>query len=159
LIFLTVGSQKFQFDRLLKEVDKLVQEQKISDQIVGQIGYSNYLPQYFEYQKFMEHSVFEQTLKKSELVITHGGSGAIINALKMKKKVIAIPRLSQFKEHVDDHQKEIIALFQQQNYIKAVLDVHELHQAIDTIHQQTFETFESNTEKIIAEIDGFIQEQ
>ncbi|MFD1899705.1 glycosyltransferase [Enterococcus termitis] len=79
--------------------------------------------------------------------------------MKMKKKVIAIPRLSQFKEHVDDHQKEIIALFQQQNYIKAVLDVHELHQAIDTIHQQTFETFESNTEKIIAEIDGFIQEQ
>ncbi|MFD1899706.1 glycosyltransferase [Enterococcus termitis] len=65
MIFLTVGSQKFQFDRLLKEVDKLVQEQKISDQIVDQIGYSNYLPQYFEYQKFMEHSVFEQTLKKA----------------------------------------------------------------------------------------------
>lgn len=47
MIFITLGSQKFQFDRLLKEVDKLVGEQFINQEVFAQIGYSKYKPKNF----------------------------------------------------------------------------------------------------------------
>ena len=33
MIFVTVGSQKFQFNRLLKEVDELIETGKIKDDV------------------------------------------------------------------------------------------------------------------------------
>lgn len=108
MIFITLGSQKFQFDRLLKEVDKLVGEQFINQEVFAQIGYSKYKPKNFAYKDFLDRSEFARMEEKSEIVITHGGTGAIIGALKKGKKVIAVPRLARFGEHVDDHQLQLI---------------------------------------------------
>ena len=38
MIFVTVGSQKFQFDRLLQKLDQLVEEGVIQDEIVAHTG-------------------------------------------------------------------------------------------------------------------------
>ena len=46
MIFVTLGSQKFQFNRLLKAVDEL----DTDDEIFAQIGYSNYKPQNYAYK-------------------------------------------------------------------------------------------------------------
>ena len=53
MIFITLGSQKFQFNRLLKAVDKLVANGTITDNVVAQIGYSDYKPQNFGYENFL----------------------------------------------------------------------------------------------------------
>ena len=45
MIFITLGSQKFQFDRLLKEVDRLIADGVIQEKVFAQIGASEYLPQ------------------------------------------------------------------------------------------------------------------
>ena len=50
MIFVTLGSQKFQFNRLLIELDKLKENNKIDDVIFAQIGYSDYKPKNFEYK-------------------------------------------------------------------------------------------------------------
>ena len=51
--FITVGSQKFQFDRLLKEIDRLIEEKQLnSEEVFAQIGYSTYEPCHYSYQKF-----------------------------------------------------------------------------------------------------------
>lgn len=42
MIFVTLGSQKFQFNRLLQAVDKL----QTDDEIFAQIGYSDYKPKH-----------------------------------------------------------------------------------------------------------------
>lgn len=44
MIFVTVGSQKFQFNRLLKEIDNLIQEGKIQEEVLHKIGASDYKP-------------------------------------------------------------------------------------------------------------------
>ena len=49
MIFVTVGSQKFQFDRLIKKIDELVGSKIISDQVIAQIGSSTYKPKNIEY--------------------------------------------------------------------------------------------------------------
>ena len=50
MIFLTLGSQKFQFNRLLQAVDELIEKGIIVDETFAQIGYSDYQPKHFEYK-------------------------------------------------------------------------------------------------------------
>lgn len=66
MIFITLGSQKFQFNRLLKAVDDLVQRKIIKEDVFAQIGYSDYQPQNYSYKKFLDRDEFarmEENLK------------------------------------------------------------------------------------------------
>ena len=117
MIFITLGSQKFQFNRLLKAVDELVAAGKIKDEVFAQIGYSDYKPTNYKYEQFLDREKFSQIMDKAEIVITHGGTGAIIGAVKKGKKVIAVPRLARYGEHVDDHQLQLVGQFKELNLI------------------------------------------
>lgn len=57
-IFITLGSQKFQFNRLLKAVDELCEKGTVdAEDVFAQIGYSDYLPKNFSYKKFLDGEV------------------------------------------------------------------------------------------------------
>lgn len=157
MIFVTLGSQKFQFNRLLKELDKLIENKKITEKIFAQIGYSDYKPKNYEYKEFVDRDEFQAQMRRSDIVITHGGTGAIITAVKQGKKVIAIPRLAKYEEHVDDHQIQIVKEFEKSGIIKAVYDTKDLKDSLDEIQNMTFERYESNTENIINDIEKFIE--
>ena len=77
MIFITLGSQKFQFNRLLKAVDEL----NLKEEIFAQIGYSDYIPKNFKYKRFMDRNEFSSYINKSDVIITHGGTGAIMGVL------------------------------------------------------------------------------
>lgn len=158
MIFITLGSQKFQFNRLLAEIDKLLYEGKIVDKVFAQVGYSDYKPQKYEYKQFLDRDEFNKIMKSANIIITHGGTGAIIGAIKQGKKVIAVPRLSKYGEHVDDHQLEITNEFKQMNLIENVNDIQLLGDAITNIYQEEFNVYKSNTHKIIETIEKFILE-
>ncbi|MFR3684816.1 MAG: glycosyltransferase, partial [Enterococcus sp.] len=104
MIFITLGSQKFQFNRLLRYVDNLIEKGKIEDKVFAQTGFSDYKPSYFDYKEYLCREEFLEHIARASLIITHGGTGVIVTALKANKKVIAIPRQVKYKEHVDDHQ-------------------------------------------------------
>ena len=157
MIFVTLGSQKFQFNRLLKELDKLIEEKKINEEVFAQIGYSDYKPQHFEYKEFVDRDEFKEIMDKCDIVIAHGGTGAIITAVKKDKKVIAIPRLAKYGEHVDDHQIQLVDEFKELNLIYPVYDEKELGKAIEEIRNMQFEKYVSNTETIIDDIESFIE--
>lgn len=156
MIFITLGSQKFQFDRLLKEVDRLAKEGLFEEEVFAQIGYSTYKPQYFEYKEFLDRDEFAKYMDKSDIVITHGGTGAIIGAVKKEKKVIAVPRLARYGEHVDDHQTQIVEQFTDSNLISSVVDIRDLKDKYIDIKNHKFEKYISNTQRIIDSIDNFI---
>ena len=157
MIFVTLGSQKFQFDRILKEIDFLIENGDIQDNVFAQIGYSNYIPRNFNYQKFLSREEFRKHMKQSEIVITHGGTGAIVGALKMKKKVIAVPRLEKYGEHVDNHQREIVKQFTISRYISGVEDIKNLKHALYKIENTEFKGFKSNTINIVNSIEAYIE--
>lgn len=156
MIFITLGSQKFQFNRLLKEIDKLIENKIITDDVFAQIGYSDYRPLNYKYEKFLDRVAFARLQAESDMVITHGGTGAIIGAVKNGKKVIACPRLSKYDEHVDDHQIQIIQEFEKLNIIEACYDIEDLENSIIQIREKSFNHYESNTQSIINSIDDFI---
>ncbi|CEI73368.1 PssE/Cps14G family polysaccharide biosynthesis glycosyltransferase [Romboutsia hominis] len=157
MIFVTLGSQKFQFNRLLKEIDRLVEEGIITDEVFAQIGYSDYKPKNYNYKEFLDREEFTSIMNKCNKVITHGGTGAIINAIKKRKKVIAIPRLIDFREHVDNHQIQIVNQFKSMGFIYAVYNTNELEHAIDRIEKFETKEYISNTEEIIESICEFIK--
>ena len=157
MIFVTLGSQKFQFNRLLKELDKLVNEGEITEGIFAQIGYSDYKPQNYKYKEFLDREEFCKVMQKADKVITHGGTGAIIGAIKNDKKVIAIPRLQKYGEHVDDHQLQIVEEFNKMKFIKSVIDIEELIEQIDSIEEFENKKYISNTKNVINSIEEFIE--
>lgn len=157
MIFVTLGSQKFQFDRLLITLDKLVEEGIIKDEIMAQIGASTYIPKHFPYVTFMDRQEFADTMDKCDMVITHGGTGVIIGAVKKGKKVIAVPRLACYEEHVDDHQLQLLHQFDDLGIICACYDTKDLAECIKNIADQTFRPYVSNTEVIIESIEEFLR--
>ena len=154
MIFVTLGSQKFQFDRLLQAVDEL----KTDEEIFAQIGYSNYEPQNYEYKKFLDRDEFENVMDKADIVITHGGTGAIIGAVKMGKKVIAVPRLKKYGEHVDDHQLQLVEQFKDLNLICACKNVDKLDEAVKIVQRTKYSCYQSNRFNIIQNIDNYIKD-
>ncbi|MCH4858961.1 MAG: PssE/Cps14G family polysaccharide biosynthesis glycosyltransferase [Bifidobacteriaceae bacterium] len=156
MIFITLGSQKFQFDRLLKAVDELVADGAITEPVFAQSGYSDYQPKHYEFKQFLDRDEFTKRMGEADLVITHGGTGAIIGAVKKGKKVIAVPRLAKYGEHVDDHQLQLLKEFKQMDIICVCDDCSHLAQALDEVRHTEYKPFHSNTTTIIDSIDGFI---
>ena len=58
MIFITLGSQKFQFNRLLKKVDELIGEGVVKDDVFAQIGASDYKPKNYAYKEFLSREEF-----------------------------------------------------------------------------------------------------
>ena len=156
MIFITLGSQKFQFNRLLKAVDELVEKGVIKDEIFAQIGYSDYTPRNFACEKFLDREKYIAKQQQADIVITHGGTGAIIGAIKNGKKVIAVARLAKYGEHVDDHQLQILKEFTEMNLICAVTDCSKLDDALETVKNTEYGHYVSNTQTIIDSIEEFI---
>ena len=156
MIFVTVGSQKFQFDRLLRSIDEQIASGKIKDEIFAQIGFSTYRPKHYKFENFLDREEFEKKVLESEIVITHGGTGAIVGTLKKGKKVIAVPRLAKYGEHVDDHQLQIIGQFGAHEMICACYEPEKLSEAIAKARQTDYAPYKSNTDRFIDKIRTYI---
>ena len=104
MIFLTVGLHEQPFDRLVKAVDLLAAGRKII-----QFGHARYTPINSRGFKFLSYAQMVHYFQRSDIVITHGGTGSIMLALSAGKKPITAPRYKKYGEHVDDHQIEIVS--------------------------------------------------
>lgn len=157
MIFVTLGSQKFQFNRMLIEIDKLIDKGKITEEVFAQIGASDYKPKNFKYSDFLTQDEFKNYMKNADLVITHAGTGAIVTALKNDKLVVAIPRLAKYGEHVDDHQVQLIDEFKELNFIEPVYETEQLADALELVRKNKYNKYVSNTRNIIEDIEKFIE--
>ena len=99
---------------------------------------------------------FNKLIDQANLVITHGGVGSIITAITKGKKVIAIPRLKKYNEHVNDHQIEIIDSFNEKGYIIGIHSVEELGKALEKTKNFKPQKYVKNTGNILKLVEDFI---
>lgn len=161
LIFVTVGSRNYPFNRLFKELDKLCEEGIIQDKIFAQIGTSTYIPKHFEYKDFISPEEFLEKINAASFVISHGASGSIMKALNARKKVIAVTRLEKYGEHINDHQIQNNEAFGINGYVLPVFEMKELKGAILKIQtgQDHLRQWENKDPMaIVNRVDQFIQE-
>ena len=161
MIFVTVGSRNYPFDRLFIELDKLYEENIIEDKIFAQIGTTTYKPKHFEYKDFISQEEFLEKVNEANFVISHGASGSIMKALNAGKKVIAVTRLEKYGEHINDHQIQNNEAFGSNGYVIPVIEMSELKDAIIKIQtgQDNLKKWENKDPMAIVNlIDKFIQD-
>lgn len=157
MIFIALGTQKFQFNRLLKYVDDMKEKEIIKSKVVAQIGFSDYVPKNYEYRDFFEKKEFEGFISNCNLLITHSGVATIMSGIKERKAVIVVPRDSKYGEHVDNHQFEIANSFSKSGYVKMCTNYEELLGAYDQINHIHFNQYDSKKDLINGEIINFIE--
>ena len=151
-----LGTQNNSFYRLLKEIDKLIDKKIIKEEVVVQAGYTKYKSKNMKIFSLIPVEELEELIEKADLIITHGGVGSIISSLKKGKKVIAVPRLHEYQEHVNNHQKEIVETFDKKRYIIGIQDVKELNEAIEKSKDFVPEKYLSSNKKMLNIIENFI---
>ena len=104
MILVMLGTQNNSFHRLLEEIDNLIDKKIIDQKVIVQAGYTKYQSKNMQIVDFMSKEELEKLQEQADLIITHGGVGSIVSSLKKEKKVIAIPRLHEYNEHVNNHQ-------------------------------------------------------
>lgn len=117
MIFVTVGTQPNGFLRCLKEVETLIDKYNIKEEVVAQIGNTDFKTDKFKTIPFTGENEFKQYIKDASVIITHAGSGAIFNSIKAGKKIIAMARLHDFNEMADNHQTELIKKLSEGGYL------------------------------------------
>lgn len=117
MIFVTVGTQPNGFERCLREVEHLIDDFEIKDEVVAQIGHTQYSTSKFKTIKFIGEVEYEDLINKANVVITHAGSGAIFKSIAHNKKIIAMARLHDYNEMVDNHQLELVQKLAGDGYI------------------------------------------
>lgn len=120
MIFVTVGTQNKDFYRLLRVVENAKLKGIIKEDVIVQKGYTKFKSDVLKVYDFLKQEELDKYIEECSLLITHGGVGILTNALKQKKKIFAMPRLKEYKEHINDHQTEIIDKFVKLGYIKRI---------------------------------------
>ena len=138
MIFVTVGSRNYPFDRLFKKLDQLYEDGTLSEPMFAQTGTSEYKPKHYEYKDFISQDEFLQKIKEADIVVSHGASGSIMKALNEGKKVIAVTRLEKYGEHINDHQIQNNTAFGSNGYVLvADLELTDLGECFQKIYDGT----------------------
>lgn len=154
MILVTLGTQTQKFYRLLDAIENA----NIDDEIIVQAGgSSNYKSNRMKIFKFINYDKMAKLIDESDFIITHGGTGSIIMPLQHNKKVIACARLEKYKEHINNHQTEIVSIFADLGYLLEYKDGDDLDDIIKKVKKFKPKKYVSNKENFIklikAEID------
>lgn len=156
-IFVAVGTQKFPFNRILKMVDII--SITSSYEVYAQSRNSSYVPSYRN-DRFLTTAQFEEEIKQSDLVITHGGVSTIVKAMSYMKPIIVVPRLVKYGEHIDDHQVEIAKAFAKEGLILMYDDGDsDIRKMIENTQSSETRTYVSSRETVVSTIRNYLRDQ
>lgn len=159
MIFVSLGTQDKSFTRLVEKIEELKKSGKIKEEVVVQLGNTKYKSEFIKCIDFMSMEDFDKYLQNCSYLITHGGVGTILTALKYNKKVIAVPRLSKYNEHVNDHQLELIEALSLDNYILGCKTLDDLEENINKISKFIPKKYKSNQDNFIELIKRLIEDE
>ena len=152
MIFVTLGTQDKPFKRLLDYLEN----SDINDEIIVQNGFTEYESNKLKLFKYLDKDDFDNYLKKADLIICHAGVGTIVNCLKNDKKVLAVPRLSKYGEHQNDHQLQIANAYFQKGYILVMDDNDDFDEKIAELRKFEAKKFVSNNEIFVNKLKKYI---
>lgn len=157
MILVTLGTQDKSFHRLLEAIEKQIEQGLIQDKVIVQAGYTKFESKHMEIFDYIDRDEFAKLLLEADYIITHGGVGTIMTALKSGKRVIGAARLAQFGEHHNDHQTQILESFDEQGYLIYAKDLEHLDEYIKRSNTFKPKTLVSNTDSFIKLIEDFME--
>lgn len=158
MILVTLGTQDKGFERLLKQIEKEIINGNIKEKVVVQAGHTKYESSHMEIFDLVSPDEFEKLMKEARILITHGGAGSILSGIKNGKIVIAAARLKKYKEHNNDHQKQIIREFTDKGYILELRDFSKLSKVLEKTKTFKPKKFVSNTKNMVKLVENYIED-
>ena len=156
MILVLLGTFYIEFPRPIIAIEKLLQEGKLSEEVIVQNGYTQYQSDQLKLQPFLDHDTLDRLYRDARIIITHAGTGSIMKGVKMGKKMISVPRLYKYGEHIDDHQIEIHNEFVKMGYIYPWNENDSLEEILKEINNFVPNKYVSNKQEIISYLKTFI---
>ena len=154
MILVTVGTHTQGFVRLVQKMDEIAA--KLEQEVVMQIGVTDYIPQNARYFRFVDQSEMERLNQEAVVVVTHAGAGSILTALLWSKPVIVVPRLVKFGEHKDDHQLQIAEALSETGKVVAVFDVESLEDALAQAQDFSPPSPSPGTSRLVGALENYV---
>ena len=125
MIFVTVGTERFPFNRLIRVVDEAAAHVD-GEAIFVQLGHSTYLPKRCQWARFLTYQELIGQLQQARVVVSHAGAGMLVLCARWGKVPIVIPRRRRFGEHLDDHQMELATRMARSGFVLLAEPLEEL---------------------------------
>jgi beta-1,4-N-acetylglucosaminyltransferase len=146
MLFVTVGTTDF--DLLIQSLDELAP--RLHEDVVCQIGRGHYVPRHCRHFRFAPSLADEIT--RARVVVSHGGQGSILEAVKAGKPLVAVSN----PDRRDHHQDDILARFAELNLLIWCRSVSEVRLAIEQASRTRFAAYVEPDCAIHTVIDDFL---
>jgi UDP-N-acetylglucosamine transferase subunit ALG13 len=103
-VFVTVGISAFGYRRLIERVLEVTPPDV---DVVWQTGATDTKGLPIKPIPTMQFAEVSRQMAEADVVVAHAGVGSVLAALNASKAPVLVPRMSEFGEHVDDHQAQI----------------------------------------------------
>lgn len=104
MIFGSVGTHTAPFDRLVRALDGYAEQ--TSEGVVIQIGHATYAPRAAEWFRMTGNDQMAAFMRAADVVVTQAAD-TMLEAIRARKRIVAVPRQRGFSEAIDDHQVEL----------------------------------------------------
>jgi len=132
MIFVTVGNATQGFNRLLQAVDWLAGKGMFgSDPVFIQSGNNRaFSPSHCKHEPFLDMERFARMIQEADLIVCHVGAGTLFHVLQAGKVPVVMPRRKKYKEHVDDHQFELVEVLASEGRVIPAYEPKDLPAAV-----------------------------
>lgn len=153
-VFVPLGTQKFQFNRLVEAFNQLIDDGVYRpSEVVMQSAVYEVEPK-FTHHQLIPSDDFNRLIKEAEVVVTHSGVNSIITCMNLNKPLVIVPRLHEFGEHVDNHQVEIAELMEEKFGVLVLTDMRDLKCKIEEAKHHNYQPWKSQRDNLIEAIRG-----
>lgn len=140
LVFVTVGTDHHPFDRLCGWSDAWVAQGRHPEVPWFVQSGTSQVPTAAPYRDYIRYDEMCSLMTRAVAVVCHGGPATIMDARKLGRVPIVVPRNADLGEHVDNHQ---------QRFARRMAELGEIHLA--SSQEEMFEL----VEKAIADPSAF----
>ena len=155
-VFVPLGTQKFQFNRLIEALNGLVREGVYGpNEIIVQSAVYETEP-LFIHLGVIDHALFDSYIRDADIVITHSGVNSIMTCMNLHKRLIIAPRLKEMGEHVDNHQVEIASVMERKYGVTILRDMSLIKDAIDEALKKEYRPWHSGNARLVDYIKSII---
>ena len=124
MIFVTLGTQAYPFDRLLRGLAG------VGEELVVQGGPSTFRPEGVTWFDYLEYAPLLEQIRLARIVVSHAGIGTVMTVVAEGKRPVVVPRLHRYGEAVDDHQVPIARRLAEAGLVTLVEDPEQLVAAL-----------------------------
>jgi len=148
--FITVGNARQPFDRLIKGI--AAASHLLPSPVFVQSGATSCVHPGWTIRDFIEMSEFERLVQESALVVMQAGAGSIINAVRLGRLPVVMPRRAKYGEIIDDHQVEFAQALAATGRIVVALEPEDLPSAIERVLSRDANAAEQNRAPLVDRI-------